>query len=255
MRNDYESIFEDGSGQMKVAHGDKHKYLAMKLDFSEKGQVSISMCDCVKKIMVAWDMAVSKHESNGFELVKCRMKRRLTAAPETLFRIDEDLIKLDSNLATIFHNIVVKTLFVTKRTRPNTATAIAFLTTRVREPNMDDWKKLQHLVEYLRGTSNMILTLSVDKLSILEWYVDASFAVHGNMCGHTGGGLMVGKGFPIVCSTKRKLNTSSLMESELVRVDDMMPMILWTRHFMLAQGYKVKGNINYQDNKSKLLLE
>jgi hypothetical protein len=29
------------------------------------------------------------------------------------------------------------------------------------------------------------------------WYVDALFAVHPNMCGHTGGGMTMGKGFPI----------------------------------------------------------
>ena len=29
LQRDYESIFEDGSGAMKVAHGKKHKYLGM----------------------------------------------------------------------------------------------------------------------------------------------------------------------------------------------------------------------------------
>ena len=45
------------------------------------------------------------------------------------------------------------------------------------------------------------------------------------------------------------------MESELVGVDDMMPMILWARYFLAAQGYEVKDNIVYQDNKRALLLE
>jgi hypothetical protein len=37
--------------------------------------------------------------------------------------------------------------------------------------------------------------------------VDAAFAVHPNMRGHSGGGLSLGRGFPIVSSTKQKLNT------------------------------------------------
>ena len=52
-------------------------------------------------------------------------------------------------------------------------------------------------------TSNIPLILGADKSSTLEWYVDASFAVHINMGGHTGDGLTMGKGLPIVCSTKK----------------------------------------------------
>jgi hypothetical protein len=67
------------------------------------------------------------------------------------------------------------------------------------------------------------------------WYVDALFAVHPNMCGHTGGGLTMGQGFLIVASWKQKLNTKSLTESELVGVDDMMPIMPWTCYFLLSQ--------------------
>ena len=85
--------------------------------------------------------------------------------------------------------------------------------------------------------------------------VDASFAVHPNLRGHSGGGLSLGRGFPIVSSTKQKLNTRSSTESEIVGADDFMPAICWTRYFMQAQGYKIEDNILYQDNKSATLLE
>ena len=65
----------------------------------------------------------------------------------------------------------------------------------------------------------------------------------------------MGKGLPIVSSTKQKLNTRSLTESKLVGVDDMMPSILWMRYFLKAQGYHVNNNIIFQDNKSTMLLE
>jgi hypothetical protein len=90
---------------------------------------------------------------------------------------------------------------------------------------------------------------------VLKWYVDASFAVHPNMRGHTGGGLTMGRGFPIVSSTKHKLNTRSSTESELIFVDDMMSLILWTGYFLKSQGYKVSDNVIFQDNKSAMLLE
>jgi hypothetical protein len=75
------------------------------------------------------------------------------------------------------------------------------------------------------------------------WYVDASFAVHPNMHSHTGGGLSMGREFPIVTSTNQKLNTRSSTESELVSVDNMMPIIVWSCYFLMAQGYGVTQNL------------
>ena len=65
----------------------------------------------------------------------------------------------------------------------------------------------------------------------------------------------MGRGFPIVSSTKQKLNTRSSTESELVGVDVMIPSIIWTRYFLKAQGYGVTDNVIFQDNKSTMLLE
>jgi hypothetical protein len=81
---------------------------------------------------------------------------------------------------------------------------------------------------------------------MLMWYVDTSFAVHPIMRGHTGGGLTMGRGFPISVSTKQKLSTKSSTKSELVGVDDMMSIILWTRYFILSQGYGVVENLLLQ---------
>jgi hypothetical protein len=65
----------------------------------------------------------------------------------------------------------------------------------------------------------------------------------------------MGRGFPIVSSTKQKLNTRSSTESELVGVDDMMPIIVWSCYFLMAQGYGVTQNLLLQDNNSSMLLE
>ena len=65
----------------------------------------------------------------------------------------------------------------------------------------------------------------------------------------------MGKGFPISVSTQQKLNTRSSTESELVGVDDMMPIICWTCYFLLPQGYGIIENLLLQDNKSSILLE
>ena len=72
-----------------------------------------------------------------------------------------------------FHNLVANTLYANKRERPDTCTDIKFLTTRIQAPKKDDWAKLLHLMQHLRGTSNISLTLSSNGSRILKWWVDA----------------------------------------------------------------------------------
>jgi hypothetical protein len=132
---------------------------------------------------------------------------------------------------------------------------VAFLTTRVKSPDEDDWKKLVRLIRYLRGTTDLPLILKADSSAIPKWWVDGSHGVHPNMRGHTGGGLSLGKGMPITMSIKQKINTRSSTETELVAADDFMPIMMWTNYFLEAQGYGSNKAILYQDNQSAILLE
>jgi hypothetical protein len=94
-----------------------------------------------------------------------------------LFTVGEDCEKLSEGAAADFHTIVAKTLYVTKRARPETCLAIAFLTTRVRAPNTDDWEKPGHHM----GDCDQPLILGAENKELLMWYIDALFAVHPNM--------------------------------------------------------------------------
>jgi hypothetical protein len=244
LQQEYEGIFEDGSGAMTVSRGKIHKYLGMTLDYRVPGQVKITMLDYDDEILAAFDKA----EPKGGDT-------KTSSAPDSLFKVDEDCEKLAQAKAVELHNLVAKTLYATKRSRLDTCTAITFLTTRVREPDKDNYTKLVHLMRYIRGTRTMPLIMSANGSGILKWWVDASFTVHPNMRGHSGGGLSLGSGFPIMSSTKQKLNTQSSTETEIVGTDDLMPAICWTWYFMKAQGYGVKDNVLFQDNKSSILLE
>jgi hypothetical protein len=230
--------------ELTVSLGKIDKYIGMKLDYIVPGQVKITMLDYVNEILAAFDKAEQKGGGT-----------KTSAAPDSLFKIEEDCEKVAHAKAVEYHNLVAKTLYATKLARPDICTAIAFLTTRVREPDKDDWTKLVHLMRYIRGTITMPLILSANGSGILKWWVDASFVVHPNMRGHLGGGLSLGRGFPIVSSTKQKLSTRSYMETEIVGADDFMPAICWTQYFMKAQGYGVKDSVLFQDNKSSILLE
>jgi hypothetical protein len=143
-----------------------------------------------------------------------KRKTKSSTPPKNLFKVNDDCKKLDSVKATAFHNIEAKAgCYITKQARPDILVAISFLMTRVQEPNLDDWEKLSHLIKYLCGMEDLpFLTLGADNTGILvKWYVNASFAVL-NMRGHTGGAARLGRGFPIVSSTKQKRNTRALLK-------------------------------------------
>ena len=151
--------------------------------------------------------------------------------------------------------MVARGLFLSKRARPDIQPVIAVLATRVSKPNESDWGKLVRFLKYLNGTKGLYLRLSVENLNVMKWSIDASFGVHADFKSHTGGTMSMGEGAIISTSKKQKLNTRSSTEAELVAVDDVITMVLWTKMFLSAQGYDVTRNIIYQDNKSAILLE
>ena len=215
----------------------------MTLDYKTAGVCKVSMPKYTEEIL-----------SEAEKAMDCKGTKSC-AAPKDLFCVDDDSPRLDRKRSEFFHSVVAKILFATKRARPDTATAIAYLMTRVQEANEDDWRKLGHLIKYIRETKDLVLTLGASGDNVLRWWVDGSHTVHPNMRGHTGGGLSMGLGYPVSQSNKQKLNTRSSTESELVAVDDLMPTVLWTRQFLIKQGFEVVDNVVYQDNQAAILLE
>jgi hypothetical protein len=172
-----------------------------------------------------------------------------------LFVVNEKCKKLSKPQQEAFHCVVARSIYLWKHTRPDIGTADSFLTKQVREPDLDNWKKLDHLIIYLKADRLRKWQLGADDSKDLMWYVDCAFGVHANYCSHMGGGLTMGKGFAISVSRAHKLNTRSLTEGEIVSVDDCLSLILWSRESMVAQGYGCNRNIILQDNMSSILLE
>ena len=73
----------------------------------------------------------------------------------------------------------------------------------------------------------MKLTLGVDGLNILKWFIDSAHQMHEDCKGHTGGALTLGQGTVISKSPGQKMNTKSSSETELVGVDDLLPTVRW----------------------------
>ncbi len=120
-------------------------------------------------------------------------------------------------------------LLFLSRVRRDIQTTVAFLTTRVKHPDEDDWGKLKRVLRYLHSTRLLTLTLHADSLSKIIWYVDASHQLHDDCKGHTGSILTFGKGAVTSSSTKHNIPSKSSCESEIIGIYDKIGDILWTR--------------------------
>jgi hypothetical protein len=105
---------------MTVSAGKTHKYLGMTIDYTICGKAKIGMLDYVDEIIAAFDKAEPK--GGG---------AKTSAAPDSIFKVNESCEKLEQDKDMEFQNLMAKTLYANKRARPDICTAIAFLTMRV----------------------------------------------------------------------------------------------------------------------------
>ena len=238
LKNEYGKI-----GTMTVRRGKVHDYLGMTLDFSKPGKFIVNMEEYIDEVLShLTDIDVFQGEVS-------------TPAAEHLFKTRHDADKLDEDTASMFHRVTAQLLWLKQRGRPDISTAVAFLCTRVRDPDTDDLKKLARVIKYIRRTKFLRLTMETSHLDQNHWFIDGAFAVHEDMRSHSGSFMTFGRGMMDGSSNKQKINTTSSTEAEVVAVHDNMPSILWVRYFLEEQGYKMKPSVIHQDNQSAMLLE
>ncbi|KAL7545710.1 hypothetical protein ACHAWF_009061 [Thalassiosira exigua] len=229
-------------GDLRISRGAKHDYLGMEMDFSERGKVKFGMDEYTKGV---------------YEDFPEPLRRSVeTPAGERLFdvRDEKDRKRLTDADGDVFHRKVAQLLFLSTRARRDIRTAVAFLCTRVKDPDRDDWSKLKRVLRYLKRYRSLKLTLQADDLSLMHWWVDASFAVHADYKGHTGGVMSWGRGSVVDLCRKQKVNTMSSTEAEIVGVSDVIPRMTWVSLFVEAQGYPSRVTL-HQDNEAAMRLE
>jgi hypothetical protein len=226
--------------EIKVVRGKIHSYLGMLFDYSEKGVVKISMKGYIDNVL----------EGRNIN------ERAETPAATYLFNIRDDAVKLDDNKRKEFHSNVQRLLYLSKRVRMDILLAIAFLSTRVREPDEDDWKKLERVLKYLNSTRSLYMTLGI-KNGAIDIYgsIDASYGTHLDGKSHSGLTLSVGRGTVLSMSKKQSIVTKSSTEAEIVAVSDMLSPVIGLREFLMAQGYSDLGPaIVGQDNINSMAM-
>ena len=164
---------------MSSTRGNEHEFLGMNIKFKDK-KVKINMKKHIKKAIDAFEDDITRNS--------------VTPATSYLFKT-RDAPKLSEKRAENFHSVNAMLLFISRICRLDTQTAIGFLCTRVSDPDKDDWKKLKRVLQYLRGTIDLELTLGADDISKMKSWVDVSYAIHNDSRIHTGDAMSWGWGF------------------------------------------------------------
>ena len=189
--------------------GKKHSFAGINFDFTNRGSLTL---DIIGHLQDALDAFTEELGSTPTSPVF-----------EFLFDVNPHAMPLSEKNRKIFHSVFARMLYVGKRTRPDHLVAVAFLGTRTLKADVNDWKKLNMLLVYIKGTLNDPLILRSDNTNIIKWWTDASYGIHENVKSHIDGFMTLGSGNIYVTSCKHKLNTVSSTESELVTNSDILP--------------------------------
>ena len=230
-------------GDMTITTGDIHDFIGMKIGINKDKTISIDMRQQLRKVI---------EEFEKYDTIDAKVT---TPAAYNLFSVNPDAEQLDEELSEVFHSVTSKLGYIMKRGRPDIETAVSFLMKRVSKSDIDDWMKLRRLIGFIQRTIDEIRVIGATSLTEIMTFVDSAYAVHENMRSHTGGLVSFGIGAAHTKSATSKINVKSATESELVATAEYLPYTLWFRHFMEAQGYELKDNVVYQDNKSAILME
>ena len=222
----------------------------MTFDFTSAGRVTITMLGYENDLVNDWldvqinvDMLPDRHASAS------------TPATNSIFDKGSGNV-LSGEISKIFHSYVMRMAYLAKRVKPELSVAVSYLSTQVTKPNVDDLRKLDRAIRYVRdhiGTGITLVASGVGKNIIVTAHIDASFGCHENGKSHTGVCISLGEGPVFVRSVKQKIVTKSSTEAELVALSDEAGLMFHIEDFVKSQGYQCEIVIG-QDNQSTITM-
>ena len=195
-------------GDLVVTRGNTHNFLGMNIRITKEKSIEIQMKDQLNE-------AIATFEKAQGELVN---ETVTSPAQKHLRDVNDTCEKLTGMKHEVFHSVVAKLLYITKRARPDLETAISFLCTRVSKSDLNDWKKLRRVIAFIKGTINDKRIIGARNLSTIFMWIDAAYAVNPDMKSQTGGAMSMGVGILHGKCSKQRLNVQRSTEAELVGV-------------------------------------
>ena len=90
-------------------------------------------------------------------------------------------------------------------------------------PDIHDWGKLRRVLQLLSQTIRDNRVIGAENMYEVLNYMDASYATHDDMRGHTGGCMTFSWGLIHAKFSKQKLNTKISTESEFIGSSNYIP--------------------------------
>ena len=227
-----------------VERGKDLNFLGMEIGFIGKGKLKLGLVQYICGMIEELEEALLPYGEN--------LDRDYPhPAAKWLFTVKPETEALAEAKADIFRKFIAKLIWVMKRGRPDAEPTVAFLSTRVKAPDKDDWHKFKRLMCWIKKTKTDVRIIGADDLLNMIVMIDSAHAVHNDMRGHTGGITSFGTGIIDQKSSKQKMNTRSSTETEHVGTSEYLPKPVFFELFMGAQGYK-PHTILAKDNESEI---
>jgi hypothetical protein len=148
---------------MTVTRSKEYTFFGMKICYNEDRTAAVTMRGYLQEAI----------DKSGIEI------KQMVTIPATrqLFEIDDAARPFPIQQAEHFHRMAAKLLFLTMRACMDLSLAVAFLCTRVARVTTQDLENLKRVLEYVKGTIDLLYTVGADYIGRLRYWVDASYAV------------------------------------------------------------------------------
>ena len=221
--------------KITIQRGRILEYLGMNLDFRQPKRVLLTQSGYVAEIVDGYRVSGTS---------------KLPADDELMIVDEKSEIMNDSEHAQ-FRSRVMKVAYLSKRTRPDLLTAIAFLTTRISAPTKQDGVKLTKLLQYIKHTREIGLCIDPTDLQVSAM-ADASLGTGPSRKSRTGWLIRLGSAYVMSRSVWQKIVSRSSFESELIALDDVLSILLWCRQILESLGHPQSPSIIQEDNKATI---
>jgi len=127
-------------GDLVVYRGNKFVFLRMEITITKDKRVKIEIKDQLMEDVALFE---SCNDTKVNEIVTSPAQKHLRL-------VNEDCKNLSGTKHELFHSIVEKLLFITKRVRPDLEISIEHICTRATKSNEDSWKKLRRIIVWVK---------------------------------------------------------------------------------------------------------
>lgn len=204
--------------------GEISRILNIDVDRDDKG-FSLSQTNYIEEIL------------DTFNMTECKPK--YTVLPSD----DDECSEAESFDKETYQSAIGSLLYLSSNTRPDISFAVGLLSRKCNNPDDHDWKKVKHLLRYLKATKSYRLYFNKND-DILKVYCDSDW----------GGDKLTRKsvnGFVVVMaggacswlSKKQNLIARSTMEAEYVCMSETSREIEWLSQFLKELNLEVNAPV------------